>query len=230
MSPLSQGDRVVVVLDFGHSCQAGRNGTELTIDRINHDGYITFLEDPDAYCYRSSDHLKLAEKTMPGIGKHVKVTDSGKLYTTYRRWLPAELQSNYEESHYPAADETHRVVHVAEHGSSGDNRVLYAIQNNNGDVFIIGKEGVTEMAKTLEDLQAGDILLNYGDEKKVLFVSDHVVIMSDGCDDTDTNTFEREFMDPDEWKVKDESEEEVKEMTVAEVAEALGHEVKIVKE
>lgn len=91
-------------------------------------------------------------------------------------------------------------------------------------------EEFKKLEKTMEDLQAGDIILDCdGDEVKILARVGDLVALSEYSfhDRHDTWKAITQLKD-DNYKLK--VEEEVKEMTVAEVEALVGKKVKIVKE
>ncbi len=84
------------------------------------------------------------------------------------------------------------------------------------------------LEKTLDTLETGDILIDRGGtEKEVLAVLNGVVIVDDGDEDECTEVLITSRLEG--YTIKGETQE-VKEMTVAEISEALGHDVKVVKE
>lgn len=85
------------------------------------------------------------------------------------------------------------------------------------------------MEKTMDNLEIGDILVRDGRDygRRVIgLLEDGKVVVTRDTDDEDVAANTLEDIRHECWKLQT----EVKEMTVADIAKALGHEVKIVKE
>ena len=83
--------------------------------------------------------------------------------------------------------------------------------------------------KTMDNLEVGDVLEYKGTyiedyERKVVAVVDNYVITEDS-DDQSLNAYTKDQLKEEKWVLKTEPVE----MTVAEIAEKLGHDVKVVK-
>lgn len=103
---------------------------------------------------------------------------------------------------------------------------------NIGDCFAcFTKDDLIPLVKTLRDMEAGDIIVHTdGFEARVLFANKYMFIRS-AFGDFKTARWQHTFEEAERvgWKLKGQ-EEEVQEMTVKQISEKLGHEVKIIKE
>lgn len=100
-----------------------------------------------------------------------------------------------------------------------------------GRSYCLTLDEVKPAPKTLDNLEVGDELVDKSENViTVLGVCGLVILMS-GINDSKTygGGYLKEEVEAMGWKLKP-AQQEPKEMTVAEVAEALGHEVKIIKE
>ena len=83
--------------------------------------------------------------------------------------------------------------------------------------------------KTIRDVEIGDILVMDGDEQMVLDVREKIVGLSE-CDDFEIFGYFCTFEELEEdYKLKDEPEENIEELTVEQVCKELGRDIKIIK-
>lgn len=93
-----------------------------------------------------------------------------------------------------------------------------------------GLKLLTEKERIIQDIKTGDILVDDGRKYKVLARVEDIVSLSYADNFTEANNwYTIEELERTGYKLK-QDEPEVKELTVAEVEEKLGHKVKIVKD
>jgi len=84
--------------------------------------------------------------------------------------------------------------------------------------------------KTIRDVEIGDILIRDGDEQMVLDVREKIVGLSEYDDFENFDCFYTfEELEKYGYKLKDEPEEEIEELTVEQVCKELGRDIKIIK-
>lgn len=107
--------------------------------------------------------------------------------------------------------------------------------NCHGSGWFMSESYLTKLSKkeasmlSIDELSVGDVLVNDGDERTVLAICGKVACLSlvDGSEEV-SDWWTAKELNEEGWKLKD--EEEPKEMTVAEISEKLGYEVKVVKD
>jgi len=117
-------------------------------------------------------------------------------------------------------------------GSSADDKLGYRYSwKLNKDFTDCGVTNLKPLNKTIRDVEIGDIIIDSeGDERMLLDVRERIVGLAFSHDFENFSGFSTfEELEEDGYKLKDEPEEEVEELTMEELCKELGREVKIKK-
>lgn len=82
------------------------------------------------------------------VGDRVRITDLGREYTTYERWI-----DNYDIEDYDPGSmvvgQVGRVIEVGGHLTFKDT-IVYAVADNKGNVILIGEKGIEKYTEEVE--------------------------------------------------------------------------------
>lgn len=167
------------------------------------------------------------------VGDRVRILNDGNGYPTYEHWPGLKKATNWTRNNLVTAGGIYTITHMEKHGGMG--RVadkLALLTDKNGKQYIFGLSdpvGNLEKVEGADMYEVGDVLIDDdGNERMVLALSGNLVALSPNNMFDDFNSWYILENLKESWKLKDTTEP--KEMTVKQVSEALGHDVKIVKE
>jgi hypothetical protein len=107
----------------------------------------------------------------------------------------------------------------------------YLVELADGGRDCFKESHLERYAKTLDNLEVDDAIVGQGYEYTILAVCDRAVLLSDADDADIADTwYTTHELKEDGYTVKGADEEDVEELTVAEVEKRLGTRVKIIKE
>ena len=112
-------------------------------------------------------------------------------------------------------------------GLSAENKLGYKYSWSLTDSIVTN---LKPFNKTIRDVEIGDILIRDGEEQMVLDVREKIIGLSEYYDfNSFCNFYTFEELERYGYKLKDEPEEEVEELTVEQVCKELGRDIKIIK-
>lgn len=137
-----------------------RRRTTLKVDKksvsVQCDSYDTFNKEKgvllciakaNGYIYDDIQHLidnaEIATHSKFNVGDLVFVKDAGECYTTYEQWFEKnapKLDKKYQYQDLPVKRNQYKVVAKSKH--ENHNEMLYAIQDLDGKVYLIGEKGL----------------------------------------------------------------------------------------
>jgi hypothetical protein len=110
-------------------------------------GVLLCIAKANGYIYDDIQHLidnaEIATHSKFNVGDFVFVQDTGKTYTTYDDWFKIYnlgLHKKYQRDSLPVKKNQYKVVAKGKH--ENQNKMLYAIQDLDGNVYLIGEKGL----------------------------------------------------------------------------------------
>lgn len=89
------------------------------------------------------DNSKMVEHSKFNVGDLVFVQDREQTYSTYRAWFKeykSELEKKYKYNELPKIQNQYKIVAKGKH--EYENNMLYAIQDLDGNVYLINENGL----------------------------------------------------------------------------------------
>ena len=128
-------------------------------------------------------------------------------------------------------DGTPYICQNEEDGSWAEDRLGYKYSWSLNKDFTDGNvTNLKPFKKTIRDVEIGDILIRDGEEQMVLDVREKIIGLSEYYDfNSFCNFYTFEELERYGYKLKDEPEEKIEELTIEQVCKELGRDIKIIK-
>lgn len=84
---------------------------------------------------------------MFAIGQQVKISNSGKLFSTYANWAEVQGLDQWTYGLEPNVDSVFTIVSRGYHPAGYDGKLLYGVKDEHGKQFVMGEDGLTELVK-----------------------------------------------------------------------------------